>query len=57
MTEMLALPDSLSVDVRGDVAVLTLSRARKRNALDTATVLGLEAFVTSPPEGVRAVVL
>src|SRR4029079_18387785 len=34
-----------------------LNRARKRNALDTRTVLGLEAFFTAPPDGVRAVVL
>src|SRR6478752_5890458 len=52
-----SLPESLILDVRGDVAVLTLNRARKRNALDTRTVLGLEAFFTAPPDGVRAVVL
>jgi enoyl-CoA hydratase/carnithine racemase len=52
-----SLPESLVLDVRGDVAVLTLNRARKRNALDTRTVLGLEAFFTAPPDGVRAVVL
>ena len=39
-----SLPPSLSVARQGDVAVLTLNRARKRNALDTETVLGLEAF-------------
>lgn len=54
---MSTLPASLSVDVRGDVAVLTLDRARKRNALDTETVLGLEQFFTHVPDGVRAVVL
>lgn len=53
----LDLPDSLLLDVRGDVAVLTLNRARKRNALDTETVLGLERFFTAVPDGVRAVVL
>jgi len=54
-----SLPESLSVelDAEAGVAVLTLDRARKRNALDTATVLGLESFFTAPPEGVRAVVL
>ena len=51
------LPESLSLEVRGVVAVLTLDRARKRNALDTETVLGLERFFTAVPEGVRAVVL
>ena len=51
------LPESLSVEVRGPVALVRLNRARKRNALDTTTVLGLEAFFQAPPEGVRAVVL
>jgi (methylthio)acryloyl-CoA hydratase len=51
------LPDSLVLDVRGDVAVLTLNRAHKRNALDTETVLGLETFFARPPAGVRAVVV
>ncbi len=51
------LPPSLSLDVRGAVAVLTLDRARKRNAIDTETVLGLERFFTAVPEGVHAVVL
>ncbi len=53
----LDLPGSLVLDVRGSVAVLTLNRARKRNALDTETVLGLERFFTAVPDGVRAVVL
>ena len=53
------LPPSLQVEVRADsaVAVLRLNRAAKRNALDDATVLGIEAFFTAPPAGVRAVVL
>ena len=53
----LDLPSSLALEVRGAVAVLTLDRARKRNALDTETVLGLERFFTAVPDGVRAVVL
>lgn len=53
------LPESLVVDLDGTtgVAILTLNRERKRNSLDTETVLGLEAFFTDPPEGTRAVVL
>ncbi|MEK9971261.1 MAG: enoyl-CoA hydratase-related protein, partial [Ferrovibrio sp.] len=53
----LGLPATLSVSVDGDVAVLKLRRAEKRNALDNATVLGLQAFFTAPPAGVKAVVL
>ena len=51
------LPPSLQVERHGDVAVLRLARAAKRNALDDATVLGIEAFFASPPavgEGRRA---
>ncbi len=51
------LPDSLSVDVQGDVAVVLIDREPKRNAMDTRTLLGLESFFLAPPEGVRAVVL
>ncbi|WP_436772560.1 crotonase/enoyl-CoA hydratase family protein [Yinghuangia sp. YIM S09857] len=52
-----SLPSSLHLELHGPVAVLRLTRAAKRNALDDATVLGLEAFFAAPPEGVRVVVL
>jgi enoyl-CoA hydratase/carnithine racemase len=51
------LPSSLRVERHDDVAVLRLCRAAKRNALDDATVLGLEAFFSTPPIGVKVVVL
>ncbi|MEJ8281238.1 crotonase/enoyl-CoA hydratase family protein [Pseudonocardia spirodelae] len=52
------LPESLTVELHEkEVAVLRLTRPRKRNALDDATVLGIEDFFARPPEGVRAVVL
>jgi enoyl-CoA hydratase/carnithine racemase len=51
------LPPSLTLDHDGPVAVLRLARPGKRNALDDATVRGLEAFFTAPPPDVRAVVL
>jgi (methylthio)acryloyl-CoA hydratase len=54
------LPASLQFErhgADGAVGVLRLSRTAKRNALDDATVLGLEAFFGAPPAGVRAVVL
>jgi len=51
------LPPSLRLELQDDVAVLRLSRPEKRNALDDATVLGLEAFFGAPPRGVKAVVL
>jgi len=51
------LPKSLKVERRGAVAILTLARPEKRNALNDATVLGLETFFTTLPTGVKAVVL
>ena len=54
------LPPSLRVErhgADGAVAVLRLSRAAKRNAIDDATVRGIQAFFTAPPDGVTAVVL
>ncbi len=51
------LPDSLSIEREGDIAIVRLNRAAKRNAIDDATVRGLGAFFAAPPVGVRAVVL
>ena len=50
------LPPSLAFErygADGEVGVLRLSRAAKRNALNDATVLGIEAFFSAPPAGVR----
>jgi (methylthio)acryloyl-CoA hydratase len=57
MSETVSLPPSLRAEVRDDVAVLWLARPEKRNALNDATVLGIEAFFTGLPEAVQAVVL
>ena len=51
------LPSSLRAERRGDVAVLRLSRAHKRNALDDDTILGIERFFTLLPEDIGAVLL
>jgi (methylthio)acryloyl-CoA hydratase len=51
------LPDSLRVERRGQVAVVRICREAKRNALDDATVLGLERFFSTPPAWARSVVL
>ena len=51
------LPASLAAERRDDVAVLRLTRAHKRNALDDETVLGLDAFFSAVPQGVNAVLL
>lgn len=57
MTDNLDLPSSLSLERRGAVAVLTLDRASKRNALDAATVRALGAFFMTPPSWAKVVVL
>src|SRR6476660_4551794 len=51
------LPKSLKVERRGAVAIVTLARPEKRNALNDTTVLGLEMFFETLPAGVKAVVL
>jgi (methylthio)acryloyl-CoA hydratase len=51
------LPPTLATHRDGAVAVLTLSRSEKRNALDDASILGVEAFFAALPEDVRAVVI
>ena len=51
------LPRSLKAERRGEIAVLSLARSEKRNALDDPTVLGIEMFFTALPDGVKAVVL
>ena len=52
-----ALPPSLAFSRDGETGILELTRPEKRNALDAATVLGLQAFFSTPPAGVKAVVL
>src|SRR5580658_2472367 len=51
------LPSSLRAERQGALALLRLARPEKRNALDDAMVLGIEAFFTDLPEDVKAVVL
>jgi (methylthio)acryloyl-CoA hydratase len=55
----MALPnlDEIGVEQQGAVALVTLRRAHKRNALSDALVQALEHVFTHLPEGTRAVVL
>jgi enoyl-CoA hydratase/carnithine racemase len=52
-----ALPASLAAELRGNIAVVTLKRPHKRNALDDTTVLGLQSFFAALPKDIKAVVL
>jgi (methylthio)acryloyl-CoA hydratase len=56
-TEFPPLPPTLRAERRGKVAVLTLARAQKRNALDDPTVAGIEAFFSALLKEIGAVVL
>ena len=51
------LPASLAAERQGAVAILRLARPQKRNALDDETILGIETFFTSLPDGIGAVLL
>jgi len=50
-------PASLTVEQRGHIAVLTLDRVAKRNALDGPTVTALGRFFEEPPDWARAAVI
>jgi enoyl-CoA hydratase/carnithine racemase len=51
------LPESLRVERDGPIAILRLNRARKRNALNDPTIVGIGAFFAHLPEDVRVVVI
>jgi (methylthio)acryloyl-CoA hydratase len=57
-TSQFDLPRSLSVDLHGDIAVLSLCRPEKRNALDIEMVRGIDHFFgVLSMIGIRAVVI
>jgi enoyl-CoA hydratase/carnithine racemase len=51
------LPSSLYFEPCGAIGILRLSRPHKRNALDDATIQGIEHFFASVPDDIKAVVL
>jgi enoyl-CoA hydratase/carnithine racemase len=55
--EPVALPQTLQVEWRDDVAILRLARPEKRNALNDPTVQGIGAFFSNLPEHVKVVLL
>jgi (methylthio)acryloyl-CoA hydratase len=59
MAERLAmrLPSSLVAERDGNVAILRLNRPQKRNALNDESIVGIEHFFTSLPDGIGAVLL
>ncbi|SFT11907.1 Enoyl-CoA hydratase/carnithine racemase [Sulfitobacter marinus] len=57
MTKAAANPDVLNVDMQGNIAVLTMTRPDKRNAMNDDLLGALKAFFMDPPKDARAVVL
>jgi (methylthio)acryloyl-CoA hydratase len=56
--EIPALPPSLTVEPQSNgIWIVTLNRPEKRNALDDATIAGIESLFANLPESVAAVVL
>src|SRR5712675_1915044 len=51
------LPTSLTASQHGPVTLLRLSRPAKRNALDDATIAGIESLFSDPPEQTRTIIL
>ncbi len=49
--------DMLKVEVEGRVAILTMNRPEKRNAMCDALLEKIGAFFDAPPEGVKVVIL
>ena len=47
----------LKTDVAGKVATLTMNRPEKRNAMSDELLSAFEAFYSTPPKGVRVVIL
>ena len=45
------------VEVESDIATLVFDRPEKRNAMNDQLIAEIDAFFTSPPEGINAVIL
>ncbi len=57
MDDPVRLSDFVQLEVRGSVALVTLDRPQKRNALDGQTVRALGDLFAHPPEGIAVAVL
>lgn len=49
--------ENLKIDVQDAIAVLTLNRPNKRNAMSDALLVEIDGFFRTPPHGVRVVVI
>ena len=51
------MTDNLKIELDGTIAVLTLNRPAKRNAMSDALLAEIDAFFRAPPAGVRVAVI
>src|SRR5260370_21808637 len=53
----MTMPDSVTYEMRGEVAVIGLNRPAKRNAINDALIAAIEASVLRAQDEARAIVL
>lgn len=51
------MSDVLKIDIQDDIAVLTMNRPDKRNAMSDTLLAAIDGFFSNVPEGVKVVVL
>ena len=51
------MADALKIAVDGAIALLTMNRPDKRNAMSDGLLAGIDGFFRAPPSGVRVAVL
>lgn len=57
MADSFGKKDVMRVEIDGDVATVIFDRPEKRNAMNDQLIAQLDAFFSSPPEGVSAAIL
>lgn len=57
MNEGTAISDELQIRVEGQIAILTMHRPDKRNAMNDGLLTAIDAFFSTPPKDVRVAVL
>ncbi|SMX32228.1 crotonase/enoyl-CoA hydratase family protein [Actibacterium lipolyticum] len=57
MNDGTAISDELQIRVEGQIAILTMNRPDKRNAMNDGLLNALDAFFAKPPKDVRVAVL
>ncbi len=51
------IPECITVEPKGDIAIIGLNRPKKRNALSDELVLGLHTILSNVPDDISAIVL